>query len=223
MIQLQIVANCIVAIIDDLTTTAGLETDGDANLIDRHSLCAEADDLGITLVDLLKVCQHLDLNLFHGRFGLQCIQDLILYGRSCGVFGIEAFAFVLKIQRQDVYTVRIAALQKSLMRAVLAASGIRTKSLGAIRIGEYTATFTAHLEILIDIIPEVLHVRSEVLFRNGHEAKLICEFSQSHGGEVVLDVIGLFKVESILSERHQYLTCLHRLSIKALSVGVLIS
>ena len=41
------------AVVDDLTTTAGLETDGDADLIDRHSISTEADDLGITLVDLL--------------------------------------------------------------------------------------------------------------------------------------------------------------------------
>ena len=71
--------------------------------------------------------QKLDLQFLFGRFRAKLVQNLILYGRLRGIFDVKGFTFIFVIERQDFHTLRIVAFQKSLVRATLAASGVRAK------------------------------------------------------------------------------------------------
>ena len=73
----QILTDRIMRVIDLLAATAGLEVDLDADIVDRYSLQAETDNLGIAGIFLIKVSEKLNLQFFHGRSGAKLIQNLI--------------------------------------------------------------------------------------------------------------------------------------------------
>ena len=68
-------------IVDLLAATAGLQIDFDADVINRHSLHAKTNDLGIAGVLPIEVSQKLDLQFFFRWWRAELVQNLILYGR----------------------------------------------------------------------------------------------------------------------------------------------
>lgn len=77
----QVLTNCVVSIVDLLAATAGLQVDFDADVINRHSMLAKTNDLGIAGVLLIEVSQKLDLQFFFRWWRAEFVQNLILYGR----------------------------------------------------------------------------------------------------------------------------------------------
>ena len=78
----QILTDRIMRVIDLLAATAGLEVDLDADIVDRYSLQAKTDNLGIAGIFLVKVSKKLNLQFFHGRTGAKLIQNLIFVSGS---------------------------------------------------------------------------------------------------------------------------------------------
>ena len=93
----QILTDRIMRVIDLLAATAGLEVDLDADIVDRYSLQAETDNLGIAGIFLIKVSEKLNLQFFHGRSGAKLIQNLIFERRLGLILNIEGFSIVLII------------------------------------------------------------------------------------------------------------------------------
>ena len=77
----QILTDGIMCIVDLLTATAGFQIDLDADVVNRHSLQAETDNLGVAGILLIEVGQKLNFQLLFGRFRAELVQNLILYGR----------------------------------------------------------------------------------------------------------------------------------------------
>ena len=93
----QILTDRIMRVIDLLAATAGLEVDLDADIVDRYSLQAKTDNLGIAGIFLVKVSKKLYLQFFHGRTGAKLIQNLIFERRLGLILNIEGFSIVLII------------------------------------------------------------------------------------------------------------------------------
>lgn len=69
----------IMGIVDLLAAAARLQIDLDADVVNRHSLQAETDNLDIARVFFAEVGQKLDLQFLFGRFRAEIVQHLIFY------------------------------------------------------------------------------------------------------------------------------------------------
>ena len=65
-------------VVDFLATTAGLQTDFDADVISGQSLQAQTNDLGVAGVLLAEVSQKLNLQFFFCGWRAELVQNLIL-------------------------------------------------------------------------------------------------------------------------------------------------
>ena len=64
----QILTDGVMRVVDLLTTTAGLQVDLEADVVNRYSLQAKTDNLGIARVFFVKVSEKLYLQFFHRGF-----------------------------------------------------------------------------------------------------------------------------------------------------------
>lgn len=211
----QIFTDGIMRVIDLLATTAGLKVDLDANIVNRYSLQAETDDLGIAGIFFVEVSEKLYLQLFNGRTGAKLIQNLIFERRLGLILNIEGFSVILIIDREDLNAVRVVTFEKSLIRTALAASGVRTGLVASVRVlTDDAAAFTLHKHIRIDLCPKVFHVALKAFFLDRHEADHIGDFSEVHGGEVGVNVVAFLQVVEILAEGNEYHSRRNRLTVE---------
>ena len=196
MAESKIFADGIMGIVDLLTATAGFQIDFDADVINGYSLKLEADDLSISGIHFIKVSQEPDLQFLFSRFWAEFVQYLILNGGLRCIFDFKGFAVIFVIERQNLHALRIVALQKPLVRASCAAPGGRTEFFGAVRVlADDAAALTAHFHIFVELSPEIFHVGSVLFFIDGHESSLKGKLPETHGGEVVLDVVAFLQAE----------------------------
>lgn len=99
----QVFADGIMGIVDFLVSTAGLQIDLDADVINGHSLQAQTDDFGVAGILLVEVSQKLDLQFLFGRFRAKLVQNLILYGLAATYFDVKGFTVIFVIERQDFH------------------------------------------------------------------------------------------------------------------------
>ena len=93
------------------------------------------------------------------------------------------------------------AIQKTLVRASRATPGGRAELFGTVRVlVDDAATLAALLHIFVELSPEIFHIGSVLFFTDGHESDLKGKFSETHGGEVVLDVVALLQAELLFEE-----------------------
>lgn len=94
MTEKQVVADCIMCIVDLLTSMGRLQFDLDADLFDRLILKAQTDDLGVAgilcrnvpasspeahlLLVLGRVCQGLGLRRLAGIFDVECLAVILV-------------------------------------------------------------------------------------------------------------------------------------------------
>lgn len=95
--ELQILTNGIMCVVDLLAATAGLKVDLDADVVNRYSLQAKTDNLGVAGILLVKVSKKLYLQLFHRGFRTKPVQHLIFKGRLGSILNIEGFSVILII------------------------------------------------------------------------------------------------------------------------------
>lgn len=211
----QILTDRIMRVIDLLAATAGLEVDLDADIVDRYSLQAKTDNLGIAGIFLVKVSKKLYLQFFHGRTGAKLIQNLIFERRLCRVLNIEGFSIVLIIDREHLNAVRVVTFEKSLVGTPLATSGVRTGFDASVRVlTDDAAAFALHEHICVDLCPKVLHVAFKAFFLNRHESDHIGNFAEVHGGEVGVNVVVFLQVVEILAEGNEHHSHRNRLTIE---------
>lgn len=204
--ELQILTDGVMRIIDLLAATAGLKVDLDADVVNRYSLQAKTDNLGVAGIFFVKVSEKFDLQIFLCRLRTKFVQYLIFDRRLALVLNVKDFSVILIIKRQNLYAVGVTAFEKSFFRTASTAAGEGAKLVRTIRVlFNDAAAFTAHLHVFVEFCPEASHVGLKTSFINLHESDFIAEFAKVHGGEVVLDVVSLVQIVLIFPEGNQNL------------------
>ena len=80
MAESQIFADSVMGVVDFLTATAGFQVDLNADVVNRHSLKLEEDNLSISGIHFVKVSQESELQFLFSRFRAEFVQHLIFNG-----------------------------------------------------------------------------------------------------------------------------------------------
>lgn len=111
--ELQIFTDCVMDVVDLLTAETGLQFDFNTDIVNGHSLQAEADEFSIAGILFVKVSQKLDLQFLFSRFRTEFVQHLILNRWLTGIFDIKSLTIIFVVNGKNLHAFRVVAFQKT--------------------------------------------------------------------------------------------------------------